>query len=426
MELGAFSDLVGFQNRRNVDNEVYILQSHRLMSEVVKRLHLTVNYSVRDGLRTLDLYGRSPIEVDFIDDDNQRLSLEVTELEDGRIKLADFDDKYLTKQEKRRVIRAQYGDTIPTPLGTWKIMPLLRPFALLLVIMFWGGYCDLVRWPAAQLEGTAYAQIYAKNQEIGQLASERWEQIDILTGRIYTKAAMVDNAMDSWQNEDFLQALISSMSVTDYNELSQKLIAGGSWVFKAFLWGFTLIIEKLGLIFLQFSIVLIIMMQTLFMSILYIIGPLSFGFSVLGVWRSSWSAWTARYLSVTFYSVILFVALSVIYTILGYTLEREIQYLTDLVAKTEDPLKDWDEFYEYAGAMTGQACMFVVCIMAACGATMYVPVCSSWIIETSGTAPAATGVTAGVGIVTMGASSVVRAGGSVIKGMGSTIGGGQS
>lgn len=39
------------------------------MSEVVKRLHLTVNYSVRDGLRTLDLYGRSPIEVDFIDDD---------------------------------------------------------------------------------------------------------------------------------------------------------------------------------------------------------------------------------------------------------------------------------------------------------------------------------------------------------------------
>ena len=47
MELGAFSDLVGFQNRRNVDNEVYILQSHRLMSEVVKRLHLTVNYSVR-------------------------------------------------------------------------------------------------------------------------------------------------------------------------------------------------------------------------------------------------------------------------------------------------------------------------------------------------------------------------------------------
>jgi len=49
MELGVFSDLVGFQNRRNVDNEVYILQSHRLMSEVVKRLHLTVNYPYGTG-----------------------------------------------------------------------------------------------------------------------------------------------------------------------------------------------------------------------------------------------------------------------------------------------------------------------------------------------------------------------------------------
>ncbi len=306
----------------------------------------------------------------------------------------------------------------------WKIMPLLRPFALLLVIMYWGGYCNIVRWPANSLEGTAYSQIYQKNQEIGEKAAERWENIDILTGRIYTKAAMVDNATDAWQNDDFLQSMISSMSVSDYNDLSQKLIAGGSWVFKAFLWGFTLIVEKLGLIFLQFSIVLIIMMQTLFMSILYIIGPLAFGFSVIGIWRNSWSAWTARYLSVSFYSVILFVALSVIYTILGYTLDREITYLKELVTATEDPLKDWDEFYEYAGAMTGQACMFIVCIMAACGATMYVPVCSSWIIETSGTAQAATGVTAGVGVVTMGASSAVRAGGAVIKGIGSSVGGG--
>ena len=104
-DLGAFSDLVGFQNRRNVDNEVYILQSHRLMSEVVKRLHLTVNYSVREGLRTADLYGRSPIEVDFINDNSkQKLSLEVTPLRNGKIELTDFEDKFVTRQETKRVI----------------------------------------------------------------------------------------------------------------------------------------------------------------------------------------------------------------------------------------------------------------------------------------------------------------------------------
>ncbi|MBQ1979188.1 MAG: chromosome partitioning protein ParA, partial [Alistipes sp.] len=31
LEITAFSDLAGFQSRRNVDNELYILQSRRLM-----------------------------------------------------------------------------------------------------------------------------------------------------------------------------------------------------------------------------------------------------------------------------------------------------------------------------------------------------------------------------------------------------------
>lgn len=116
-DLGAFSDLVGFQSRRNVDNEVYILQSHRLMTDVVKQLHLTVNYSVRERLRTLDLYGRSPIGVEFIDDDNQAVSLEVTPTGGNGIELTDFMDKFVTKQDTKRVIRAQYGDTIATPVG---------------------------------------------------------------------------------------------------------------------------------------------------------------------------------------------------------------------------------------------------------------------------------------------------------------------
>ena len=88
------------------------------MSEVVKRLHLTVNYSVREGLRTADLYGRSPIEVDFINDNSkQKLSLEVTPLRNGKIELTDFEDKFVTRQETKRVILAEYGDTVATPVG---------------------------------------------------------------------------------------------------------------------------------------------------------------------------------------------------------------------------------------------------------------------------------------------------------------------
>lgn len=306
----------------------------------------------------------------------------------------------------------------------WKIMPLLRPFALLMVIMFWGGFCSAVQWPALQVEQASYDRVKQINKDVGEQAKERWEKMDVLTARIYTKAAMVDKATDSWQNDNMLEVLVSSMSVTDYNDLTQKLIAGGSWVFKAFMWGFTMVIEKLAMVFLQFSIVLIIMMQILFLSILYIIGPLSFGFSVIGIWKNSWSAWVSRYLSTTFYTVVLFVALSIIYVIIKHILESELEFLDKLIAETDQPLEDWDMFYEYAGALTGRACLFVVAIMAACGVTMYVPVCSTWIVETSGTAQAATGFTAGVSIVAMGASSVTKMGGSLAKGAANGLKGG--
>ena len=118
VDLTAFSDLAGFQNRRNVDNEVFILQSRRLMTNVVKQLNLTVNYSVSDGLRRRDLYGQAPIDVKFINDnDNQSLAMEITPIDDDKIRLSEFKDQFVTKHESRSVITAAYGDTIPTPVG---------------------------------------------------------------------------------------------------------------------------------------------------------------------------------------------------------------------------------------------------------------------------------------------------------------------
>ncbi|MEG1699752.1 MAG: polysaccharide biosynthesis tyrosine autokinase [Alistipes sp.] len=117
-DIEAFSDLAGFQNRRSVDNEVFILQSRRLMMETVKRLQLTVGYTTNDHLRTRDLYGQSPVEVDFIDDNaGQSLSLELTPLDDNQIQLTDFSDKFIGDDEDGSVITAQYGDTIATPIG---------------------------------------------------------------------------------------------------------------------------------------------------------------------------------------------------------------------------------------------------------------------------------------------------------------------
>lgn len=119
MDISAFSDLSGFQPRSSVDNEVFILQSRRLMQEVVRNLNLTTNYTKRHGLRTQDLYGCSPIEADFVDDsENQAFSFKVRLLPGGeRVELTEFNDGYIAEEESERLVEASYGDTVSTPLG---------------------------------------------------------------------------------------------------------------------------------------------------------------------------------------------------------------------------------------------------------------------------------------------------------------------
>ena len=118
IDLSAFSDLAGLQTQRSVDNEIFVLQSRRLMTEVVRRLNLTVNYSIDERLRDKDLYGQAPIDVTFINDnDNQSLSMTITPSGEEQIQLTEFQDEFVSKQESRSVITAHYGDTIPTPVG---------------------------------------------------------------------------------------------------------------------------------------------------------------------------------------------------------------------------------------------------------------------------------------------------------------------
>ncbi len=117
-DIAAFTDLSSFQSNRNIDNEVFLLQSRRLMTEVVRRLKLTVSYTVTGGLRDRDLYGQSPVEVEFVDDnENQSLRMQLTPRSDESFSLTDFSDGFTSPEESRRELTGNYGDTISTPVG---------------------------------------------------------------------------------------------------------------------------------------------------------------------------------------------------------------------------------------------------------------------------------------------------------------------
>lgn len=121
--IGGFSDLGFLQNNTNVNNEIISLKSPSVILEVIKRLHLDMNYIAADLLKHRVLYGSQlPITVSLYDvADNCSASLTVNLLPNNKVELFDFVDNYGEKYKKNIV--AQLKDTILTPLGRVCIYP---------------------------------------------------------------------------------------------------------------------------------------------------------------------------------------------------------------------------------------------------------------------------------------------------------------
>ena len=113
---GLMGDFDLFQTNTNVNNEIQSLQSPAVMLDVVKRLHLDINYHTDGGFYKKVLYGRDcPYTVDFNDlQDNESVAFTINPSRDGQILLTDFSRN---GEDVAGKITAALNDTVDTPIG---------------------------------------------------------------------------------------------------------------------------------------------------------------------------------------------------------------------------------------------------------------------------------------------------------------------
>lgn len=124
-ESAAFEDLGLFGSKRNVDNEVLVFKSRRLMTEVARNLHLDVSYTVKDGLRMVELYTQSPVQLSFPDaEEAQAFSLKAVPVSGKEVILSGFT---LGGQEVAdgKPVKVALNDTVTTPVGRVVVVPSL-------------------------------------------------------------------------------------------------------------------------------------------------------------------------------------------------------------------------------------------------------------------------------------------------------------
>ena len=124
----ALMSLNGVFAGSSVKNEVYILRSHLLIKEVVKKLHLDVTYALDGVLHDESLYEVKPFEIQFQEDGDsvKSATFEVRVLNKNEVQIS----KMRTKDEKfsfDKVVR--YGQSVKTPVGTLTVIPYPEHYA---------------------------------------------------------------------------------------------------------------------------------------------------------------------------------------------------------------------------------------------------------------------------------------------------------
>lgn len=109
-----FSDMGLFAMKNNIVNELTTLKSPQLMTEVVTRLSLNENFSVRQGLKNVTMYKQHPVEIYIQDSKVPDFSMTI-ELKDSiNFVITDFWSKDI---KKKLTFKGVIGSPVETPLG---------------------------------------------------------------------------------------------------------------------------------------------------------------------------------------------------------------------------------------------------------------------------------------------------------------------
>jgi hypothetical protein len=265
-----------------------------------------------------------------------------------------------------------------------EIMPLLRPFGLAMIILWWGIFVKVIEFPTDVIASTTSQMFDSEESTVDDLRFQRANLMLAVANSLYTFQAqtqVAEKESDTWYGQawDAVTSTVKegiSTVVSPLLELKNRLEVGMQLLF-------TQLLELLGIWILRIAVYIIFMIQIIYSSILIILGPFSVAASILPAFRDSFSTWIARFISVSLYSGIAYLIMYLCALMQEYALQSEISKYQVLVG-TNGTSADLAKMAVFAGngILSFGTVIVVFLIGAICMFT--VPSISTWIISTSG------------------------------------------
>lgn len=271
--------------------------------------------------------------------------------------------------------------------GRWETLPLLRPFALYMVIAYWGTFISLISAPTKAMDDIMYQKQDAQYQKIDAKRLIRHEYQRALVETIFEEQAAAKVADED--SKSLLEKgadLVTGGLKEQWNELRRTVVQGYLKMQLQFQLWVTQLLDFLGLIILRLSVYVILTMKIIYMAILAMMGPIAVGFSILPAFRDSFNSWMARFISVSFYFTIAMIILFIGGIFQEFAYDAEIERYKELIDRMGNTNADSMEKAVQLSLTNGVLSFGIVLLsflLTAC-CMFTVPSISTWIVSTSG------------------------------------------
>lgn len=269
-----------------------------------------------------------------------------------------------------------------------EIMPLLRPFGLIMVIVWWGTFTRVIAYPTDIVAAKSEALFDDGQIAVNNLRMERAKlMVDVANElmKIEAETEVAKQEADTWVGqawnsvtssvkEGFSTVWNSIVEMRNRMHISIQLLA-------------TSVLETLAVWILRICVYIVFIIQVIYSTVLIILGPFSVAASILPPFRDSFGTWIARFVSVNLYSGIAYLVMHISSLFQQYAMEAEITRYQQLLENPSDGTLEKLSWFAGNGILSFG---IVIVTFLIGGLTMLtVPSISTWIISTSGISSAA-------------------------------------
>ena len=270
---------------------------------------------------------------------------------------------------------------------TMEIMPLLRPFGLVMVIVWWGTFTRVLAYPTDIVAAKSESLFNSGQIEVNNLRLQRAQlmvQVGNELSKIQAETQIAQKEAETWYGQawDAGTSTVKEGFATVWNpivELRNRMQVNLSLLA-------THLLETLAIWVLRICVYIIFLVQIIYSTVLVILGPFSVAASILPAFRDSFGTWIARFISVNLYSGIAYLVMHIASLLQQYAMEAEITRYQQLLDSSGDTM---EKMAWFAGNGILSFGIVIIAFLIGGLSMLTVPSISTWIVSTSGISSAA-------------------------------------